>query len=78
MISEALKSNSTLTTLDLNGDENWRNENDCKDMIDRDNRENNVIWTANRIEDSGAIMISESLKTNTTLTKLYLSGDEMK
>ena len=39
------------------------------------------IWTDTNIGgDLGAIMISESisesLKTNTTLTKLYLSGDE--
>ena len=32
-------------------------------------------WTVNDIGDSGARMISESLKTNTTLTKLSLSGD---
>jgi len=34
------------------------------------------IWTGNNIRDSGARMISESLKTNTTLTKLGLGGDE--
>ena len=34
------------------------------------------IWTDNRIGDSGAGMISESLKTNTTLTELWLGGDE--
>ena len=33
-------------------------------------------WTVNDIGDSGARMISESLKTNTTLTKLDLSCDE--
>ena len=41
-----------------------------------DNDKNEKLWTDNDIGDSGAIMISESLKTNTTLTKLYLSGDE--
>ena len=30
MISEALKSNSTLTTLDLSCDENWSKWSDCK------------------------------------------------
>ena len=30
------------------------------------------IWTGNNIGDSGARMIGESLKTNTTLTKLNL------
>ena len=31
----------------------------------------------NRIGESGARMISESLKTNTTLTELWLSCDEI-
>ena len=34
-------------------------------------------WTGNRIGDEGAKKISESLKTNTTLTELDLSGDDM-
>jgi len=34
------------------------------------------IWTDNRIGDEGAGMLSESLKTNTTLTYLNLSSDE--
>ena len=33
-------------------------------------------WTGNRIRDEGAIQISESLKTNTTLTELNLGGDD--
>ena len=37
-----------------------------------------IIWTGNDIGESGARMISESLKTNTTLTKLDLKGDERK
>ena len=36
-----------------------------------------LIWTGDDIGDSGARMISESLKTNTTLTTLYLEGDEI-
>ena len=36
----------------------------------------NWIWTGNNIREEGARMISESLKTNTTLTTLYLSCDE--
>ena len=35
------------------------------------------MWTVNNIGDEGAIMISELLKTNTTLTELYLSCDEI-
>ena len=31
-------------------------------------------WTGNNIGETGARMISESLKTNTTLTKLNLSS----
>ena len=34
------------------------------------------IWTGNIIGESGARMISETLKTNTTLTELFLRGDE--
>ena len=34
------------------------------------------LWTANKIGDSGARMISESMKTNTTLTSLDLRCDE--
>ena len=33
-------------------------------------------WTGNEIGDEGAIQISESLKTNTTLTELNLFGDD--
>ena len=33
-------------------------------------------WTGNLIGDEGATAISESLKTNTTLTKLNLEGDD--
>ena len=36
-----------------------------------------LIWTGNNIGYEGARMISESLKTNTTLTKLELNGDEI-
>ena len=35
-----------------------------------------TIWTVNNIGESGARKISESLKTNTTLTELNLRGDE--
>ena len=33
-------------------------------------------WTDNKIGDEGAIHISESLKTNTTLTSLNLDCDD--
>ena len=35
------------------------------------------MWTDNNIGVEGAIMISESLKINTTLTELNLGGDEI-
>ena len=35
-----------------------------------------IILADNNIGDEGARMISESLKTNTTLTELNLEGDE--
>ena len=35
-------------------------------------------WSANEIGAEGAKKIGESLKTNTTLTKLYLFSDDMK
>ena len=34
-------------------------------------------WTGANIGDEGARMISEALKTNTTLTRLNLGRDEM-
>ena len=35
-------------------------------------------WTDNNIGDEGAMKISESLMTNTTLTELNLYGDDNK
>ena len=35
-------------------------------------------WTDNGIGDEGASAISESLMINTTLTELWLSGDEIR
>ena len=37
----------------------------------------NETWTDNNIGAEGARMISESLKSNTTLAYLNLSGDRM-
>ena len=49
----------------------WNKENE------RENNNNKWKWTGSSIGDSGAITISESLKTITTLTRLDLSDDEM-
>jgi len=96
MISESLKTNTTLTTLSLNGDEKWSKmkwiiiiikktkewKNEMKNINDNENTEERwqmikwKIWTGNNIGESGTRMISESLKTNTTLTVLNLSCDE--
>ena len=35
-----------------------------------------MIWTGNKIGDEGAVKISESLMTNTTLTALDLRSDD--
>ena len=51
-----------------------------KMKIMKNDREKTTItnekWTANDIGESGATAISESLKTNTTLTTLCLSNDD--
>ena len=36
----------------------------------------NKVWADNNIGDEGARMISEALKCNSTLTKLWLGSDE--
>ena len=36
----------------------------------------NETWTGNNIGHIGAMIISESLETNTTLTELYLHCEE--
>ena len=73
-LSEALKSNTTLAILDLR----------CKDK--RKKRHTNGTHqqmslhfistsTGNKIGDTGATSLSESLKSNTTLTKLYIGSE---
>ena len=49
----------------------WRkNTKDVEMINDKDK-----MWTENYIGESGAEMIGESLKTNTSLTLLDLRGD---
>ena len=38
--------------------------------------DNNWIWTVNKIGVEGARMLSEGLKSNSTLTELNLQGDD--
>ena len=49
-----------------------KNKNEKK----KENENEKNKWTDNEIGGEGANKISESLKVNTTLTELYLSGDE--
>jgi len=72
IISEALKSNTTLTSLNFEGEK----------KIEEQLRSywihvHNKIWLGNEIGNEGARMVSESLKTNTTLTDLNMSGDSL-
>ena len=50
-------------------DKKWRREKKWEEMKE---------WIGNGIGDEGAKAIGESLKINTSLTELYLSGDEKK
>ena len=70
MLSDVLKYNSTLTKLNLRGDEKEQGEEG------RRKREiKKTKWIENSIGAEGAKMISEGLKHNSTLTKLNLGGD---
>ena len=88
MISESLKINTTLTTLDLTcnmqrSKKKKRNPREREKKIKRNKKtktkktRNNECdnGTGTNIGDEGARMISESLKINTTLTELDLRDD---
>jgi hypothetical protein len=62
-LSELLKSNSSLTLLDLTGNKR------CVISFS--------LNTDNDIGDEGAINLSEALKSNTSLTELNLSSNEL-
>ena len=68
-LSESLKSNTTLTFLVLNGEEKERKY--TKD-IHQQITHLIVATTDSKIKDIGATSLSESLKSNTTLTQLNL------
>ena len=55
---------------------NITNENENNENEIEKNNNNKWKWTCNDIGESGAIAISESLKTNTTLTTLDLYSDD--
>ena len=71
-LSEALKSNTTLTELNLCG-EDKRKARKWNPLTIRSSWSH--LSTETEIGDTGATSLSESLKSNTTLTKLYLSGE---
>ena len=74
-LSESLKSSTTLTQLNLES-ENKRKED--TQMTSINNSLSSFLFTStdNKIRDTGATSLSESLKSNTTLTELYLSGED--
>ena len=75
-ISESLKTNTTLTELNLYRDDTYSQDNN-KQMKEMKWNTNPIKqWTGNQIGAEGAIAISESLKTNTTMTELNLGGDD--
>ncbi len=70
MIGEVLKSNSTLNVLNLKSKEGISDEKKAKNV-------KKVRWTANKIGVEGAKIMSEGLKSNSSLTKLNLSGENV-
>ena len=73
-MSDALKSNTTLTKLYLDG-ENKRNNTQ---MASINNRFFSILIksTGNDIGDTGATSLSDVLKSNTSFTKLDLSCED--
>ena len=66
-ISEMLKTNSTLTTLNLISEDNRINEEEWLKQNEK---------TDNKIGDEGAKAMSEMVKVNTTLRSLNLRGEK--
>ena len=74
-LSGSLKSNTTLTELDL-GREDKRKKTHKRHPSAIHSFSFFFSSTVNRIGDTGATSLSESLKSNTTLTKLDLSCED--
>ena len=64
-MSKTLKTNTTLASLNLGGEEEGKN-----------GESNDELMTDNKIGAEGAKSLSKMLKTNTTLTSLSLYGEE--
>ena len=73
-MSDALKSNTTLAKLYLES-EHKRNSTQ---MVSINNQHSFILIKSkdNNIGYTGAASLSEALKSNTTLTKLNLSGED--
>ena len=72
-LSEALKSNTTLTQLNLWGEDKKRRHKRHPSTIHFSIL---ITSTDNQIEETGTTSLSESLKSNTTLSKLNLGGED--
>jgi hypothetical protein len=72
-LSESLKSNTTLTKLNLSSEDKRRQK---RYPSTTHSFSFLLISTDNRIGETGATTLSESLKSNTTLTKLNLSCED--
>ena len=68
-----LKTNTTLTNLNLSG-EDKKKKDTPKDINQQVILHFLFIQTGNHIGDTGATSLSESLKSNTTLTELNLES----
>ena len=71
-LGEALKTNTTLTILDLGSE-----QQDHKEAQQEQGKHNGMgDWSVNKIGAEGACGLGDALKTNTTLTMLDLSGEQ--
>ena len=75
-LSESLKSNTTLTALDLRSEDKRKKTH--KDIHQQFTLSFLFSSTDNEIGDTGATSLSESLKSNTTLTRFNLSCEDIR
>ena len=73
-MSESLKSNTTLTKLNLRSKDKRKTHK--KTSISNSLFSLHFTTTGNKIGDTGATSLSEALKSNITLTKLDMSGED--
>ena len=73
-LSEALKSNTTLIELYLDSEDKRKKTHKRRPSTIHSSF--HVTSTGNDIGNTGATTLSEALKTNTTLTTLYLEGEK--